>query len=107
MPYTFSQDVPIDAATYNRIVDGLGDDLPAGLIIHVAIERPEGGLRYIDVWESEQDWDRFAEERLHPVVHPLLRETLGDRVPPQEPPRNPLPVVHVWGRAVGAPVRAS
>jgi hypothetical protein len=106
MPYTFSQDVPIDVGTYNRILDGLGDEPPAGLIVHLAIERPEGGLRYMDVWESEEDWDRFAEQRLHPVVHPLLSEAMGDRVPP-EPPRNPLPVVHVWGRAVGAPLRVS
>ena len=58
-------------------------------------ERPEGGLRYYDVWESEQDWDRFAEERLHPVVHPLLGGLFGDDCPP-EPPRTPLPAIHVW-----------
>jgi hypothetical protein len=107
MAYTFTQDVPIDAGLYSRIVDGLGDEPPAGLIVHIALERPEGGLRYIDVWDSEEDWDRFAAERLHPVVHPLLMEVLGDRVPTEEPPRHPLPVVHVWGRAAGVPVRAS
>ena len=96
--YAFTQDVPIDAATYRRITDGLGDEQPKGLIVHLAIERPEGGLRYIDVWESEADWDRFAEERLHPVVHGMLRAVFGDTLPP-EPPRELISVIHVWGQA--------
>lgn len=95
MTYAFTQDVPIDAGFYRRIRDGLGDEPPKGLISHLAVERPEGGLRYIDVWESEEDWDRFAEERLHPVVHGLLREVFGDQLPP-EPERTPLAVVDVW-----------
>jgi hypothetical protein len=99
--YAFTQDVPIDAEFYRRITDGLGDATPHGLLVHVAIERPEGGLRYIDIWETEEDWDRFAEERLHPVVHGLLAEVFGDQLPP-EPARDPLQVVHLWGTAVGA-----
>jgi hypothetical protein len=94
MTYAFTQDVPIDAATYSRIIDGLGDDPPKGLVVHLAVERPEGGLRYVDVWESEDDWNRFAEERLHPVVHPMLQAVFGT-VPP-EPERAPLSLVHVW-----------
>jgi hypothetical protein len=95
MTYAFTQDVPIDATFYKRITDGLGEEPPKGLIIHIAIERPEGGLRYIDVWESEEDSDRFAEERLHPVVHPLLGEVFGDQLPP-EPERLSLRVIHTW-----------
>jgi hypothetical protein len=96
MTFAFTQDVPIDAAFYRRITDGLGHEPPKGLLVHLAVERPEGGLRYVDVWESEADWDRFAEERLHPVVHSLLREVFGDELPP-EPERTPLSVLHVWG----------
>jgi len=106
MTYTFTQDVPIDAAMYQRILEGMGDDPPKGLIVHLAVERPEGGLRYFDVWESEEACDRFAEERLHPVVHPLLSQLFGDNFPP-EPARDPLAVVHVWGSAVTAPTRSS
>lgn len=95
MAYSFTQDVPIDAAVYHRVLEGMGDDPPEGLIVHIAVERAEGGLRYFDVWESEEDWDRFAEERLHPVVHPILSSHLGDDFPP-EPERVPLPVIHVW-----------
>lgn len=95
MPYAFIQDVPIDGASYARIKDGLGDEPPDGLICHLAIERAEGGLRYVDVWESREDWDRFGEERLHPVVHPLLAEVFGDDLP-DEPERTELRVVDVW-----------
>jgi hypothetical protein len=94
--YAFVQDVPIDAAFYKRITDGLGNEVPEGLMTHIAVERAEGGLRYYDVWESEQAWERFAEERLHPVVHGLLSEIFGDDMPP-EPDRIPLSVIHVWG----------
>ena len=76
--YAFTQDVPIDADTYQRIAQGVGVEPPEGMVLHLAIERPEGGLRYIDVWESEAHWDRFAEDRLHPVVHGILAEVFGD-----------------------------
>ena len=95
MTYAFTQDVPIDAAFHQRILDGLGDEPPKGLIVHLAVEQPAGGLRYIDIWESEADADRFTEERLHPVIHPLLADIFGDDLPP-EPERIPLPVVHMW-----------
>lgn len=97
MTYAFVQDVPIDAGLYARIQDGLGTEMPAGLISHVALERDEGGLRYVDVWESEDDWDRFAEDRLHPVVHGLLAEVFGNDLPP-EPERTTRSVLHVWVR---------
>lgn len=96
--FAFTQDVPIDRAFYERITEALGPEPAPGLIVHLAIERPEGGLRYVDVWESQDDCDRFSEERLHPVVHSLLTEIFGDELPP-EPERTPLSVVHVWGSA--------
>jgi hypothetical protein len=98
--YAFTQDVPIDAAFYQRIVAGLGPTPPEGLVVHLAVERPEGGLRYIDVWESEEAFGRFAEERLHPVVHGMLREVFGDQLPP-EPERTMLSVIHSWGSGAG------
>jgi hypothetical protein len=95
MMFAFTQDVPIDAAFYGRISAGLGDAPPEGLVVHLAVERPEGGLRYIDVWESQEHWDRFVEERLHPVVHGLLGEVFGDDLPP-EPEQTPFAVIHAW-----------
>lgn len=95
MTYAFTQDVPIDAAFYERMRERLGDEPPKGLIVHLATERPEGGLHYVDVWESEDDWHRFVEERLHPVIHDLLHDIFGDELPP-EPDQVPFAPVHVW-----------
>ncbi len=95
MTYAFTQDVPINPATYQRITAGLGDEPPKGLVVHLAVERREGGLRYLDVWDSEADCDRFVEERLHPVVNPMLKAVFGEDLPP-EPERVPLQIIHVW-----------
>ena len=54
----------------------------------------EGGLRYVDVWESKTDWEAFVEERLHPVVDSVLTEALGFR--PPEPPVEHLDLVDAW-----------
>lgn len=53
----------IDAAFYRWITDSLGAEPPKGLIVHLAVERPEGGLRYYDVWESEHDRRAVATPR--------------------------------------------
>jgi len=95
MTFAFTQDVPIDAAFYERIRAGLGEEPPVGLVVHLALENPEGGLRYVDIWESEQHWSQFVEERLHPVIHGLLHEVFGDDLPP-EPELTPISIVHVW-----------
>lgn len=95
MPYAFTQDVPIDAAFHDRLVAALGPDLPTGLISHLALERPEGGLRYVDVWETKADCDRFVTERLHPALGALLADVFGDDLPP-EPERVVFPVAHLW-----------
>jgi hypothetical protein len=93
MTYAFTYDVPIDAELYARIKAGLGPDLPPGLIAHLAW-RTESGLRYVDVWQSKDDFEAFAEERLHPVVHALLENALGF-VPP-EPAHTVLDVIDAW-----------
>ena len=95
MTYAFVQDVPIDPEFYARIKQGLGDEPPHGLVSHVAMKRTEGGLRYIDIWESEADWQRFVDERLHPVVHSLLATVFGNDLPP-EPELSTEPLIDVW-----------
>jgi hypothetical protein len=93
MTYAFTYDVPINAETYGRVKEGLGTELPPGLIAHLAW-RTESGLRYVDVWRSREDHEDFAETRLHPVVHPILEEMLGF-VPP-EPVPTVLDVIDAW-----------
>ena len=58
----------------------LDDDPPVGLFSHVAWFS-ESGLRGVDVWRSQSDFERFAQERLLPATEqvpgfhgePLLR----------------------------------
>ncbi len=93
MTYAFTYDVPIDAEMYGRIKAGLGPEQPDGLIAHLAWQ-VDGGLRYVDVWQTKDQYEAFAEGRLHPVVHPLLQEMLGF-VPP-EPDQTVIDVIDAW-----------
>ena len=96
MVYAFTQDVPIDAALYGRITDELGDESMDGLLLHLCVRRPDGGLRYIDVWESEEQCTRAFEERVHPAVDAAF----GGRRPPVEPTVTRLDVLDARGSAI-------
>lgn len=96
MVHAFIQDVGIDTDTYGRITDALGDEPMDGLLLHLVVRNPAGGLRYIDVWETEEQCSRAFEERVHPAVDTAF----GGRRPP-EPVVTGLDVVEVRGRAVG------
>ncbi|WP_327092214.1 hypothetical protein OIE66_16700 [Nonomuraea sp. NBC_01738] len=93
MTYAFTYDVPIGPDIYAHIKKGLGPEPPKGLVAHLAY-RVGDGLRYVDVWESEADWQAFVEERLHPVVDSVLAEALGFR--PPEPTVERLDMVDAW-----------
>ena len=94
MPYCFIQDVPADAEIYRQIMELVPSEAPAGLISHVAAQR-DGGLRYVDVWESQADWERFRDEHVEPAVTKVLAnygiEHTHDGVTFDE-----LDVIHVW-----------
>jgi hypothetical protein len=69
--YAFVQDVPANEQMYREIRAEIGQETPKGLVAHVAFAR-EGGLRYVDVWESQEDWLRFQRERAEPAVDKVL-----------------------------------
>jgi len=71
MTYGFVQDVPANEQIYREIKAKLGEAPPKGLIAHIAFEHGPG-LRYVDVWETEADWDRFREECVEPTVDEVL-----------------------------------
>lgn len=50
--YAWTQDVPIDAAAYRDIAARMGTTPMPGLVVHVALERDDGSVHYLDVWES-------------------------------------------------------
>jgi len=53
---------------YDKVREQLGlEEKPAGAILHAAGPSPNGGWRIIEVWESQEDADRFFEDRLTPA----------------------------------------
>jgi hypothetical protein len=94
MSYAFVQDVPADEQLYRRIRAEIGDEDPKGLVAHLALKR-DGGLRYIDVWDSEEDWLRFRDGRVEPAVAKVLTEAGFTELPPH-PEQHELELVDVW-----------
>ncbi len=92
MVYAYTQDVPIDAELHQRIIDELGPEPLAGSLLHLCIRRPDGGLRYIDVWIDEESCEQAFEERVHPAVD---RAFGGQR--PGEPEVEHLEVIYASG----------
>jgi hypothetical protein len=64
---------------YEQIRAQLGLEKPAGGIFHVAGPSPTGGWRVIEVWESEEEANRFFQERFVPALR-----TLGVSGPPPQ-----------------------
>ena len=94
MPYAISYDVPADEQTFRRVRDLIGDDRPDGLVVNVVVQ-VERGLRHIGVWDSEEQWRRFHDDRVEPAVHRVLAD-MGFTVMPPDPPVEELELVDVW-----------
>ena len=62
---------------YERTRELIGLERPGGGICHLAGPRPEGGWRVIEVFDSEQDAQRFIQERVAPAM-----EAVGAPAPP-------------------------
>jgi hypothetical protein len=86
------QDVAASWVEYERVARGLIDPAPAGLILHVAGPTDEG-VRTIDVWETEEAWQRFRDERLAPSIG-----ALGGAALPEPSLRELRPLQLVLGR---------
>jgi hypothetical protein len=63
--------------TYDRVRERLGLERPGGGIFHVAGPSPNGGWRVIEVFESDEDAQRFV-ARLKPAF-----EAVGVPAPPR------------------------
>jgi hypothetical protein len=70
MAYAFVQDVASSWEQYERVTSSLVDPVPPGLILHVAGPTDEG-FRIIDVWETQDAWQRFQTERIAPAIAAL------------------------------------
>jgi quinol monooxygenase YgiN len=87
MAFAVIQEFPIEGsdrttANYDRVQEALGtsDNPPAGGLVHTAgFDEDAGVFRIFDVWESEEAWNAFLQDRLMPVVEPLMEQ--GGRPP--------------------------
>jgi hypothetical protein len=91
--YAYTQDVPIGEDLYRQIIDKIGPEPFDGGLLHLCIREPDGKLRYIDVWESEEACSRAFEERIHPAVNAAF----GGQRPSGEPVVQRLDVLHASG----------
>jgi hypothetical protein len=71
-----------------------GTNSPKGLVAHLVVA-VEGGLRHFDVWDSQEDWQRFHDERVEPAVHAVLSAAGFTEMPP-DPPVQELNLIDVW-----------
>lgn len=101
MVYAFTQDVPIGPEMYQRITEEIGPEPLAGSLLHLCVKLPDGGLRYIDVWESKEACARAFDERIHPAVN----RAFGGHRPATEPVVTPLDVIDVQGALLPAVAR--
>ncbi|MDQ1731823.1 MAG: hypothetical protein QOK10_1982 [Pseudonocardiales bacterium] len=93
MVYAYIQDVPIGEDLYRRIIDTIGPEPMPGQLLHLCVRQPDGRLRYIDVWDSEESCTRAFEERIHPAVDAAF----GGERPAREPEVHRLDVLHADG----------
>jgi hypothetical protein len=81
------QEFPIEGddrttANYDRLQDAVGarTNPPAGGLLHSAgFDEEAGVFRIFDVWESKEAWETFMNDRLMPLVRPLMEQ--GARAP--------------------------
>jgi hypothetical protein len=88
MAILMTMDLPVTRADIEAVSNAMGvrEDVPDGLIVHVAFARPEGGVRIVDVWESQEQFESFRDNRLNPTLGKVLPERgIEMDGPPPEP----------------------
>lgn len=93
MVYAYIQDVPIGEELYRKIIAELGPEPLPGSLLHLCVRQPDGTLRYIDVWASEQACAEAFDQRIHVAVDAAF----GGNRPATEPTVQRLDVVHASG----------
>jgi hypothetical protein len=98
MPIVLQQKMPpettlemIEAVTEEMDVRALP---PNGLIVHTMVDIG-GRLTIIDVWESQDDWDKFAEGRLGPAFATVAQRMGVDLSQAGEPETQILEVLSI------------
>jgi hypothetical protein len=81
----------VTAETYDAVNDEMDvrGNPPDGLIFHTGGPKEGGGWRIFDVWQDEDSFQRFEQERLGPAVQKV---TQGQ--PAGGPPRREIYPLH-------------
>jgi len=89
VPIGMTVEIPgMTADIYQQVMANLNwgqDEDPPGFIAHYACEKPDG-LFIFDIWETAEDWQRFAEGRLGAAI----AAAAGEGGPQPEPRFFPL-----------------
>jgi hypothetical protein len=83
----------IDEGMYDAVNEKLGEDMPDGLLVHSSGRNEDGDLQIVDVWESQQAHDRFAEGRLWDAIKSVASER-GMDAEQAPPPRRVMYETH-------------
>jgi hypothetical protein len=79
--YAYCQEMPgVNEEMATKVNKEVGEAPVAGLIAHVGGPTAVG-WRIIDVWESEEDYNRFVADRLNPALQIATR----GQTPPSRP----------------------
>ena len=84
MPVLMTQELPVPQDVIEQVTKEMdvANDPPDGLIVHVNVAAGDA-TRVIDIWETREHFERFAESRLGPAIGKVL----GERgIEPFEPP---------------------
>ena len=61
-----------DTTRYDAIHERvMASGTPDGFRMHAAGATPDGGFRIFEVWQSQDHFDRFMEERLMPILREI------------------------------------
>ena len=86
MAVTMTVTFPGTTEQYDQVQEktGVGDDPPDGLIIHTCADVGGGNLTIVDVWESQDAYRKFSDERLGPAIGEVIGPPPEGGQPPQE-----------------------
>jgi hypothetical protein len=101
VPYAFYFDVPANDELYAEIRAELPGTSPDGLLVHL-VTRGDRGLRYIDVWDTKENWEAARDSILEPAAERVLTR---HGLPHDESLTHfqEVDIVDLWGFPAGAP----
>jgi hypothetical protein len=85
MPVAIRQTAPVDLKTYDQVDNALGldDTPPEGMILHTAGAVPDG-VAIFDIWESEEAYQTFREQKLLPAIAKVAGDEAAQGGPPED-----------------------